>query len=142
MAHLTEHYCDHHRVTLVPSKTKLLPINSKKQEDSIEYAKVINPVKIADKVVNFVSQAEHVGVLHYKTGSNLPHIYKRITAHKKAMAAVYATGIARNHRGSPSSALKTQKMYGTSVLLSGVASLFRSHKELTLLENYFKSTLE
>ena len=142
LAHLTEHYCDHHRVTLVPSKTKLLPIYSKKQEDSIEYAKVINPVKIADKVVNFVDQAEHVGVLRCKTGSNLPHIYKRITAHKKAMAAVYATGIARNHRGSPSSALKIQKIYGTSVLLSGVASLVLSHKELILLENHFKSTLE
>ena len=58
------------------------------------------------------------------------------------MAAVYATGIAKNHRGSPSSALKVQQIYGTSVLLSGVASLVLKEKEITLLENHFKLTLE
>ena len=82
LARLTEHYCSQHRVTLVPTKTKLLPIHVSRNSEAVEYAKIINPVQIGGTKVSFVEEAEHVGVLRNSTGSNLPHLYKRITAHK------------------------------------------------------------
>ena len=141
LARLSEQYCKHHRVTLVPSKTKLLVIYPRSQTAAVEYAEMINQVKIAGTLVPFTDAADHVGVLRSQSG-NLPHILKRISAHKKALAAVCSAGLARGHRGSPSSALKLQQIYGTSVLLSGVASLVLSKKEIGVLENHYKHTIE
>ena len=102
---------------------------------------MINPVTIAGRSVDFVDEAEHVGVLRSKSG-NLPNINRRISAHKRALAAISPIGIARAHRGSPASSLRMQEIYGTSVLLSGLASLVLSAKEISILENHFKNTLE
>ena len=140
-AKLIENNCEQHRITLVPKKTKLLAIYHEKQSPDVEYAKLINPVTIAGKSVDFVDEAEHVGVLRSKCG-NVPNINRRISAHKRAMAAISSIGIARAHRGSPASSLKMQEIYGTSVLLSGLASLVLSTKEISMLENHFKKTLE
>ena len=49
---------------------------------------------------------------------------------------------ARGHHGSPASALKIQQIYGTSVLLSGLAALVLSQKEVSLLENHYKTVIE
>ena len=140
-AKLMENNCEQHRITLVAKKTKLVPIYQEKQSLDVEYAKLINPVTIAGNTVDFVDEAEHVGVLRSRSG-NLPNINRRISAHKKAMAAISPIGIARAHRGSPASSLKMQEIYGTSVLLSGLASLVLSSKEVSILENHFKNTLE
>ena len=141
MAAHTEKYCRQRRVTLVPSKIKLLPISSWYNNATVEYARVINPVTIDGKPVEFVEEAEHVGILRSCNG-NLPNVMKRITSHKKSLAALYSTGIARGHRGSPATALKIQQLYGTSVLMSGLASLVLNRKEITLLENHYKSIVE
>ena len=141
LAKMIENYCRQHRITLVASKTKLLPIYLKKHTSEVEYARIINSVSISDKTVQFVQEAEHVGVLRSNQG-NLPNINRRIVAHKRALASICSVGIARAHRGSPASALKLQETYGTSVLLSGLASLVLSSKEVKLLENHYKHTLE
>ena len=141
LAHLTERYCKSHRVTLVPSKTKLLVIYPRAQKEAVEYAEIINQVKIAGVQVPFTDEAEHVGIVRSRSG-NLPHITKRISAHKKALAALCSVGIAKGHRGSPSSALKLQQLYGTSVLLSGVASLVLNRKEINVLESHYKQIIE
>ena len=141
LAQLTETYCKHHRVTLVPRKTKLLVMYPRGQLAKVEYAELINQVKIEGMQVPFTDEAEHVGVLRNRSG-NMPHILKRITAHKKAMAAICSAGIAKGHRGSPSSALRLQELYGTSVLLSGVASLVLSRKDIEVLENHYSHTIE
>ena len=101
---------------------------------------MIIQVKIAGTHVPFTDAADHVGV-HRSQSGNLPHILKRITTHKKALAAVCSAGLARGHRGSPSSALKLQQICGTSVLLSGVASLVLSKNEIGFLENHYRHTI-
>lgn len=128
-------------MTLVPSKTKLLVIYPHGQTEAVEYVKVINNVKIAGQQVPFTDETDHVGILRSRSG-NLPPIMKRITAHKKALAAICSVGIAKGYRGSPSSALKLQQLYGTSVLISGVASLVLNSKEISVLENHYKQTIE
>ena len=69
LANLTESYCARHRVTLVPNKTKLLAIHDKKTEQEVNYAKLINPITIAGKQVDFVQEAEHVGILRSQNGN-------------------------------------------------------------------------
>ena len=63
LARLTERYCANFRVKLVASKTKLLPVFKPKHENLVEYAKLVNTVKIDDTAVQFVKEADHVGVL-------------------------------------------------------------------------------
>ena len=89
-----------------------------------------------------VNQLSYLGHVISNCKGNMPHILKRITAHKKAMAAICSAGIAKGHRGSPSSALRLQELYGTSVLLSGVASLVLSRKDIEVLENHYSHTIE
>ena len=57
-------------MTLVPSKTKLLPVYSKNHAEDVKYAEIINTVKIAGKLVTFADDAEHVGVIRTKAGDN------------------------------------------------------------------------
>ena len=63
LAKLTESYCASHRVKLVPSKTKLLPLYLPRHECLVEYARLVNPVTIDSAPVQFVKEAEHVGVV-------------------------------------------------------------------------------
>ena len=141
LAQLTEDYCARFRVKLVPSKTKLLPIYSKNHHELVRYAELVNPVTIDGVTVNFVSEAEHVGVLRSSSG-NLPNILHRISAHKKALGAVSSAGLARGHRGNPAASLKVHQLYATPVLLSGLASLVLNKAEFKILESHFKITLQ
>ena len=141
LANLTENYCARHRVTLVPNKTKLLAIHDKNTEQEVNYAKLINPITIAGKQVDFVQEAEHVGILRSQNG-NIPNLQRRISAHKRALATLCHAGVAKGQRGSPASALKLHNLYGTSVLLSGLASLVLNKAEIKMLENHFKGTLQ
>ena len=141
LAQLTEDYCARFRVKLVPSKTKLLPIYSKNHHELVRYAELVNPVTIDGVTVNFVSEAEHVGVLRSSSG-NLANILHRISAHKKALGAVSSAGLARGHRGNPAASLKVHQLYATPVLLSGLASLVLNKAEVKILESHFKITLQ
>ena len=52
------------------------------------------------------------------------------------------TGIAQKHRGNPTIGLKIEQIYGTPVLMSGLASLVLLNSELSLLEHHHKVTYQ
>ena len=60
LAQLTEKYCTKYRVTLVPSKTKLLAFHTNKQVELVHHAEVVSQVKIAGEKIKFVTETEHV----------------------------------------------------------------------------------
>ena len=137
---LTEKYCDKYKVTLVPSKTKLFVFSSKKHKLGVEYSGVINDIKIGGQNINFVSEAEHVGVLRHTSG-NMPHILSRISAHKRSLFSLMSVGLARGHTGSVAANLRVENCYAEPVLFSGVASLYLKKKELKTLGDHHKITL-
>ena len=141
LARLTETYCAKYRVKLVPSKTKLLPVSAPRHYYLVNYAELVNPVTINGTSVNFVSEAEHVGVVRSRAG-NMPNILQRISAHKKALAAVSPAGMTHCQRGNPAAALRVHQLYATSVLFSGLASLVLSRAELKVIDTYYKRTLQ
>ena len=87
---LTKDYCNKYCVTLCEEKTKLLKITNI-SEDTLEQ---MNPIVINDKQIEFEDSAEHVGVIRSKEG-NLPHLMNRFSAHRRALAAVLFTGMAK-----------------------------------------------
>ena len=112
LAKLTESYCASYRVTLVSSKTKLLPLYLPKHELLVTYAKITNPVTISGSPVEFVEEAEHVGVVR-STRGNMPHILQRISSHKKVLAAVCSAGMGKDHRGNPAASLRVHLLHAT-----------------------------
>ena len=106
----------------------------------VNYAVQTNPINIDGKPIEFVSSAEHVGVVR-STYGNLPTILARITAHKKAIGAVLHTGMARHHRGNPKASLRIERLYGVPVLLSGLGALVFSGKDEDLIDQHHKDTL-
>ena len=78
LARLTELYCSNYRVKLVASKTKLVPIFLPRHSFLVEYAKLVNTVTVDNTVVEFVSEAEHVGVIRSSTG-NMSNILHRVS---------------------------------------------------------------
>ena len=141
LAVLTEKYCVNYRVKLVASKTKLLPVYQPRHEYLVEYAKLVNPVKIENMAVQFVREAEHVGVLRSCHG-NMPNILERIANHKKAIGSISSAGMARSHRGNPAASLRVHQLYALPVLMSGLASLHLAETELKVLEGHYKNTIQ
>ena len=141
LAVLTEKYCVNYRVKLVASKTKLLLVYQPRHEYLVEYAKLVNPVKIENMAVQFVREAEHVGVLRSCHG-NMPNILERIANHKKAIGSISSAGMARSHRGNPAASLRVHQLYAMPVLMSGLASLHLAETELKVLEGHYKNTIQ
>ena len=141
LVRLTESYCAKYRVTLVPSKTKLLAFHTENQKQLVHHAKAVSQVSIAGINIKFVEEAEHVGIIR-NTAGNLPNITHRIAAHKKAMGSVLSAGLARGHRGNPAASLRVQQVYGTSVLFSGLASLVLSPAEVKIVDQHFQKTVQ
>ena len=141
LVRLTEKYCSKYRVTLVPSKTKLLAFHRDNQKELVYHARAVNPISIGGVPVEFVTEAEHVGVIRSVTG-NLPNILNRITAHKKALGSVLSAGLAYGHRGNPAASLRTHKQYGTAVLFSGLASLVLTAAETRIIDQHFYHTVQ
>ena len=141
LGNLTESYCTSYRVKLVNSKTKLLAMYLPRHEYLVRYAKTVNPVTINGLPVEFVDEAEHVGVLR-STSGNMPHILGRISSHKKVLAAISSSGCGKAHRGNPAASLKVHLLYATPILLSGVATLVLSKPELRILSTHYKCTLQ
>ena len=119
---LTTSYCKQYQVDLSHEKTKLQVYSPRNLQPSIEYWTRTAPIMVHDRFIEFVDSAEHVGVVRSVLG-NLPHVLNRITSHKKALAAVLSAGLARHHRANPCASLRTEKLYGLPVLMSGVATL-------------------
>ena len=141
LQHLLEialQYCLKFGVQLSPSKTKLLVIQpSNNNQVDILY----NPVNINGKEVNFVDQAEHVGVIRSAEG-NLPNILQRLSSFKSALGSLLSSGLARGLRSNPATSLRVLAIYGTPVLMSGLASLVLSPKEVAIIDQQFKRTLQ
>ena len=138
---LTLDYCANYRVKLVPSKIKLLPVYHNRHLPLIDYAEIVNRIKIDDTDVHFVTQAEHVGVIRSCQG-NMANIQQRITNHKKSLAALGLAGVMKSSRTNPASSLRMHKLYAEPVLFSGLASLILLKSELKVLQNHHKNTLQ
>ena len=141
LAMLTESYCASYRVKLVSSKTKLLPVYHQKHVQLVDYAKLTNPVTIAGSPVEFVEEAEHVGVIR-STSGNMPHILQRIAAHKKDLAAICSAGMGWGHRGNPAASLSVHQLHASPVLFSGVATLVLSKAERNVIDTHYKCTVQ
>ena len=89
---------------------------------------------------NSMQGAEHVGIVRSANG-NLPHILNRFTAHQNSMAVIMHTGMCRHHTGNPAASLMIQKVYGSTVLLSGFGSLVLSKEEMKMIDNHLNTTL-
>ena len=81
-----------------------------------------------------------MGVLR-STEGNGPTILARFAAHKRALAGVMQTGLAKSHRSNPASAIQIERMYAVQVRLSGLASLVLSKKEVDMIDAHYQETL-
>ena len=133
--YLVQSYCEKYGVTLSCEKTKLLRIFKCDEINLEQY----NPIAIAGQEIKFCAKADHVGVLRSCTG-NLPHLLGRICSHRKAMRMTLSSGSARKSRANPLVGLRLQSIYGTPVLLSGVASLVLSRAEIAMIDQHLKIT--
>ena len=135
---ITTNYCSKYGVKISHEKTKLLCITKKEQTE----LEVFNPINIDGHQINFSKDAEHVGVIRSSEMGNLPHIMNRISAHKKALGATLSSGIAKKSRANPLVGIRLEKVYGSPVLLSGVASLFLLRSEISLIDKHLKATYQ
>ena len=138
---LSLHHCSKSNVELCPGKTKLQVLATKKMRRHVDYLKHFSPVNLNGTRLDFCDSAEHVGILRSING-NLPNIYERIFSHKKALAAVLYTGVAKQHRANPAAGLRLERLYGAQVLLSGLGSLVLSKFEISVFSKYHKDTIQ
>ena len=139
LVHLAEEYCSAFHVTLVPEKTKLLSYSPASYDNFL--SEILNPIKVAGLKIPFSPSAEHVGILRTAEGGNMLHLLGRVSAHRRAVASILFTGMAKGHRGSPVAGLRLERLYGAPVLLSGVAALVLSTAELSILHLHYKKSL-
>ena len=132
---LVKSSCRKNRIDLSAEKT-ILQLYSKVQPDENDF----NPLKINGKSIPFSSQASHVGIVRSIHG-NEPAILDRITAHRKALAAVMFTGLAKGHRANPMIGIRVEKIYATPVLLSGLASLVLTKRDIEMIDHHYQETL-
>ena len=114
-----------------------MPKTSKCQVD----LEVLTNIIIMENKTILPEKATHVGVLRSPVG-NEHAIADRISAHRRAIFSVLHTGLARSHNGNPHASLRIETIFGTSVLVSGLASLVLSKKEVGTLSHHFKIHLE
>ena len=137
---LTKNFCSKYMVELCADKTKLQVFHTKTMKLDMKYAEAINPIVINNEAIHFATSADHVGLLRSTLG-NGPAILSRFTAHRKALAGVLHTGMARGHRGNPVSSLHIDKLYAIPVLLSGLATLVLTDAEIRMIDQHQKETI-
>ena len=84
--------------------------------------------------------AEHVGIVRSVEGNGAA-LAARFTAHRRSLASILHSGLAKKHRGNPASNIKIEKLYATPVLLSGLASLVLNSAEIGTLDKYYVNVL-
>ena len=141
LAKLNENYCKDYRVKQVSTKTKLLAMYKPKHELLISYAKLTNQIKIDGTQVEFVNDAEHVGVLR-STHGNMPNILQRISSHKKALASIGCAGMSKSQRVNPAANIRIHNLYAVPILFSGLASLVLNTAELKTIAHHYKNTIQ
>ena len=139
---LAMQYASNYHIKMVPEKTKLLCYTPQGQEVDTRYWKSVSPIFMNSVKIPFTEEAEHVGILRCTNPGNMASLLARLTAHNRALFAVLPVGIARHHHGSTAAALRVEKMYGLSVLLSGLAALVLSNSEQEILNHHHKEKLE
>ena len=72
----------------------------------------------------------------------MPNTLDRLTSFKKALGAISSCGLARGSRANPVASLRVMSLYGTPVLMKGLGSLFLSQKDMSLVDQQFKKTLQ
>ena len=92
--------------------------------------------------IPFVEETEHVSVIRSATGSSMPHIVARVSAHTRAMAPILSCGLARAHRGNPAASIRVHSLVGIPVLFSGLASIPLLKADEAVLTHHHKVTLE
>ena len=73
---------------------------------------------------------------------NLPNLLLRISAFKKALGSLVSCGLSRRQRSNPTASLRILTLYGTPVLMSGLASLVLSPGEISSLDQQYKRTMQ
>ena len=136
---LVKNYCSKYGVKLSADKTKLLCISNKSIKNNLEE---YNPITIDNKEIDFSEKAEHVGIIRSNRDGNMPHLLNRICCHRKALQPLLSSGVAYKRRANPLVGLRLQCIYGTPVLLSGVASLVLTRSEISLLDKHLKVTYQ
>ena len=139
--HLTVEYCKQYHVELVPEKTKLLAFTPSNLDLQVYIQGLVNPLSLGGHTIKFSQEAEHVGIIR-STQGNMPNILNRISARNRAIMALLPTGMARSHRGNPAASLRIEKLYGSSVLFSGLSSLTLDDSELGIIHHQHKINLE
>ena len=137
---LTENFCRKYQVKLSSSKTKLQVYFTHHMRKEVNYATLINPIRVNAAKVDFVECAEHVGI-ERSTSGNSVSIFTRFNAHKRALGAVLHAGLARGHRGNPQAGLRIEQLYGIPVLLSGLAPLVLTKTEENMIEQHHKQII-
>ena len=126
---------------LYQKKTKLLAFTPPSDKHSAMYNKLMNPITLAGRPIDFCDSAEHVGVLRTAEDGNMPHILNRISAHRRAVKGILHCGMAKFHRANPAAGLRLEKIYGAPVLLSGIAPLVLNNIELDTLHSHYKMVI-
>ena len=137
--YLTVDYCKKYSVTLCADKTRLLRLTTPAMDPT--NMEMFNPIIIQGKHIDFSEEAEHVGVIRSVNG-NLPNTLRRISAHRKALGATLSSGIAMKQRVNPMVGIRLEKIYGTPVLMSGLASLVMTDSEVAMIDKHYKNTYQ
>ena len=138
---LSIEYCNDYHVELVAEKTKLLVFSPSGLEDETHLQKLLCPLFLNGHQINFSTSAEHVGVLR-STEGNMAHVMSRLSAHTRAILSIAPSGMAYSHNGNPAASLRLERLYGSPVLLSGLASLVLSNAETAAVHHHHKVNLE
>ena len=138
---LSLQYCQHHHVKLQGDKTKLQVFSDFRSDMAAYYAKLVSPIRMEGKLINFTQEVQHVGLTRSPSG-NLPHILGRFEAHRKVLAGLLPVGLAHGHNGNPSASLLIHNLYAIPVLYSGLAALVLKSTEISLLDQFLKKTVQ
>ena len=125
---------------LSTTKTKLLAFNTSETEYS-KYVKLLSTIHIGETNIPFTDSAEHVGIIRSVYG-NLPHIHQRLVSHKRALNGILFTGMSRRHRANPLAGIRAEKIFGSPVLFSGLASLILCKSEVDVISHHVKETVQ
>ena len=91
--------------------------------------------------LEFVDEAEHVGVIRSSNG-NMNNVLHRVASHKKALAAVSSAGLTRGCRSNQAASLRIHNLYAILVLFSGLGSLLLLKSEIKVIATHIKNTTQ
>ena len=100
-----------------------------------------NPIILDNQLLTPTEKATHVGVVRSPSGNGFA-LSDRLSAHKRSIFSLLHSGIAKSHLGNPCASLRVESCYATPVLLSGLATLSLTFKEVKSLSQHYKLHIE